>query len=106
MPLTYTQSYSRSLRILQRLSPAVSALSERIAFQLRPEVLATCSDALEAQMLDHMTNIAMSEPRAVIRLGVWLSALTEAKALTLKQGAEFMIEATSLAGPYVTPDEY
>ncbi|WP_254925348.1 hypothetical protein, partial [Pseudomonas fragi] len=82
MPLPVTPSYERRLRDLRTLSPDTGALLERIALELQPQVLATSIEALEAQLLDHLQEVAEQQTRCVTRLWDWLNAVVSAGALT------------------------
>ena len=99
MPLPVTPSYERTLRDLHMLSPDTAALAERIALDLQPQVLATSSDSLEVQLLDHLQTVAQQQVGSVTRLTVWLNAVASAGALTPKQVTAFVREATTLGGP-------
>ena len=99
MPLPVTPSYERALRDLRKQSPDTAALAERIALDLQPQKLATSSDSLEVQLLDHLQTVAQQQVRSVTRLTVWLNAVASAGALTPKQAAAFVCEAATLGGP-------
>lgn len=96
MPLPVTPNYERRLRELRRISPDIAALTERIALDLRPQVLATSTDTLEAQLLDHLQAVALLQARSVTLLTVWLGAVVSAGALTHQQAAVFVHEAANL----------
>ena len=100
MPLPVTPYYERRLRDLRTLSPAAAALAERIALDLKPELLSIASDTLEAQLLDLMQEVAEQQTRCVTRLWDWLNAVVDAGALTPPQAAAFACEAAALGGPY------
>ena len=99
MPLPVTQSYERALRDLRQYSPATAALAERIALDLQPQVLATSTETLTAQLLDHLQAVGQQQARSVTRLAVWLSVVASAGALTHQQAATFVDEAATLGGP-------
>ena len=99
MPLPVTLSYERRLRDLRALSPATAELAERIALDLKPEMLSIASDILEAQLLDLMQGVAQQQPRCVTRLWDWLSALASLGALPLHHAAAFTCDAAALGGP-------
>ena len=98
MPLPVTPSYERALRDLRTLSPDTAALAERTALDLQPEVLATSSDSLEVQLLDHLLAVAQQQAHSTTRFSVWLSAVVAAKALTHQQADTFVCEAATLGG--------
>ena len=98
MPLPVTPSYERGLRNLRQVSPATAALAERIALDLQTQVLATSSDSLEVQLLDHLQTVAQQQARSVTRFTVWLNAVASAGALTPQQVATFVCEAATLGG--------
>ncbi len=91
MPLSVTPFYERRLRDLRTLSPA--------ALALQPQVLATSTEALEAQLLDHLQEVAEQQARCVTRFWDWLNAVVDAGALTPPQAAAFACEAANLGGP-------
>lgn len=99
MPLPVTPYYERRLRDLRTLSPAVAELTERIALDLKPEVLSTSTDTLEAQLLDHLQEVAQQQTRSVTRLWDWLNAVVSAGALNPEQASAFACEAAILGGP-------
>ncbi len=99
MPLPVTSFYERRLRDLRTLSPATAALAERIALALQPQVLATSAETLEAQLLDHLQEVAEQKTRCVTRFWDWLNAVVDAGALTPPQAAAFACEAATLGGP-------
>ena len=99
MPLPVTPSYERRLRDLRTLSPDTGALLERIALELQPQVLATSIEALEAQLLDHLQEVAEQQTRCVTRFWDWLNAVVDAGALPPPQAAAFACEAATLGGP-------
>ena len=70
MPLPVTPYYERRLRDLRTLSPAAAALAERIALDLQPQMLATSTEMLEAQLLDHLQEVAQLQNKRVDRLNV------------------------------------
>nr|WP_237143854.1 hypothetical protein [Pseudomonas fragi]APA32329.1 hypothetical protein [Pseudomonas fragi] len=77
MPLPVTPYYERRLRDLRTLSPAAAALAERIALDLQPQMLATSTEMLEAQLLDHLQEVAEQQTRCVTRFWDWLNAVVE-----------------------------
>ena len=99
MPLLVTPYYERRLRDLRTLSPAAAALAERIALDLQPQMLATSTETLEAQLLDHLQEVAEQQTRCVTRFWDWLNAVVDAGALTPPQAAAFACEAATLGGP-------
>ena len=99
MPLPVTPTYERGLRDLRTLSPDTAALLERIALELQPQVLATSTQNLETQLLDHLQTVAQQQARSVTRLAVWLNTVASAGALTPQQVATFVCEAATLGGP-------
>ena len=99
MPLPVTPYYERRLRDLRTLSPATAALAERIALNLQPQVLSTSTETLEAQLMDHLQEVAEQQTRSVTRLWDWLNAVVDAGALTPPQAAAFACEAAALGGP-------
>ena len=99
MPLPVTLSYERRLRDLRALSPATAELAERIALDLKPELLSIAPDILEAQLMDLMQGVAQQQLRCVTRLWDWLSAVARVGALPLKQAAVFACGAAELGGP-------
>ena len=99
MPLPVTPYYERRLRDLRTLSPATAALAERIALNLQPQVLSTSTETLEAQLMDHLQEVAEQQTRCVTRLWDWLNAVVDAGALTPPQAAAFACEAAALGGP-------
>lgn len=99
MPLPVTPFYERRLRVLRTLSPDAAALAERIALDLQPQVLATSTDTLEAQLLDHMQAVGQQQSHCVTRFYDWLNAVVAAGALKPQQAAAFVTEATALGGP-------
>ena len=99
MPLLVTPYYERRLRDLRTLSPDTAALAERIALELQPQVLATSTETLEAQLLDHLQEVAEQQARCVTRFWDWLNAVVDAGALTPPQAAAFACEAATLGGP-------
>ena len=105
MPLPVTPYYERRLRDLRTLSPAAAALAERIALDLKPELLSIASDTLEAQLLYLMQEVAQQHIRCVTRLWDWLSAVASAGALPVKHVAFFVYDAAALGGPHgVVPE--
>ena len=100
MPLPVTPYYERRLRDLRTLSPATAALAERIALDLQPQILSTSTETLEAQLMDHLQEVAEQQTRCVTRLWDWLNAVVDAGALTPPQAAAFACEAAALGGPY------
>ena len=105
MPLPVTPYYERRLRDLRTLSPAAAALAERIALDLQPQMLATSTETLEAQLLDHLQEVAEQQTRCVTRLWDWLSAVASAGALPVKHVAFFVYDAAALGGPHgVVPE--
>ena len=99
MSLPLTPYFERRLNDLRALSPAIAELAERIASDLKPEVLSTSSDTLEAQLMDHLQEVAQQEVRCVTRLWDWLNAVVDSGALTPPQAAAFACEAATLGGP-------
>lgn len=99
MPLPVTPTYERGLRDLRTLSPEAAALIERIALELQSQVLATSTETLEVQLLDHLQAVGQQQARSVTRLAVWLNTVASAGALTPKQVATFVCEAATLGGP-------
>ena len=71
MSLHPTPYFERRLLDLRALSPATVDLAERIASDLKPEVLSTSSDTLEAQLMDHLQEVAQQQARCVTRLWDW-----------------------------------
>ena len=105
MPLPATPYYERRLRDLRTLSPATAALAERIALDLQLQMLAISTETLEAQLMDHLQEVAEQQTRCVTRLWDWLNAVVSAEALTPQQAAAFACEAATLGGPNgVVPD--
>lgn len=105
MPLPVTPSYERRLRDLRSLSPETAELAERIALDLKPELLSIASDTLEAQLLYLMQEVAQQHIRCVTRLWDWLSAVASAGALPVKHVAFFVYDAAALGGPHgVVPE--
>ena len=105
MPLPVTPTYERGLRDLRALSPETAELAERIALDLKPELLSIASATLEAQLLDLMQEVAQQHIRCVTRLWDWLSAVASAGALPVKHVAFFVYDAAALGGPYgVVPE--
>ena len=100
MPLPVTPNYERRLSELRRISPDIAALTERIALDLRPQVLATSTDTLEAQLLDHLQAVALLQACSVTLLTVWLGAVVSAGALPSQKAATFVYEAAPLGGPF------
>ena len=100
MPLPVTPYYERRLRDLRTLSPATAALAERIALDLQPQILSTSTETLEAQLMDHLQEVAEQQTRCVTRLWDWLNAVVDAGALTPPQAAACACEAAALGGPY------
>ena len=96
MPLPVTPNYERRLSDLRRVSPDIAALTERIVLDLRPQVLATSTDTLEAQLLDHLQAVALRQARSVTRFTVWMGAVVSAGALTQQQAAVFVNEVGNL----------
>ena len=72
MSLHPTPYFERRLLDLRALSPATADLAERIASDLKPGVLSTSSDTLEAQLMDHLQEVAQQQARCVTRLWDWL----------------------------------
>ena len=99
MPLLVTPSYERRLRDLRTLSLETAALAERIALDLQPQVRSITSETLEAQLMDHLQEVAQQQTRCVTRLWDWLNAVVSAEALTPQQAAAFACEAATLGGP-------
>ena len=99
MPLPATPYYERRLRDLRTLSSATAALAERIALDLQLQMLATSTETLEAQLMDHLQEVAEQQTRCVTRLWDWLNAVVDAGALTPPQAAAFACEAAALGGP-------
>ena len=99
MPLPATPYYERRLRDLRTLSPATAALAERIALDLQLQMLATSTEMLEAQLMDHLQEVAEQQTRSVTRLWDWLNAVVDAGALPPPQAAAFACEAATLGGP-------
>lgn len=79
MPLPVTPYYERRQRDLRTLSPA--------------------TETLEAQLLDHLQEVAEQQTRSVTRLWDWLNAVVSAGGLTPSQAAAFACEAATLGGP-------
>ena len=100
MRLPVTPYYERRLRDLRTLSPATAALAERIALDLQPQILSTSTETLEAQLMDHLQEVAEQQIRCVTRLWAWLNAVVDAGALTPPQAAAFVCEAAALGGTY------
>ena len=100
MPLPVTPYYERRLRDLRTLSPAAAALAERIALDLQPQMLATSTETLEAQLLDHLQEVAEQQTRCVTRLWDWLNAVVSAGALQPQEAAAYACEAATLGGPF------
>ena len=106
MPLPITPSYVRRLSDLHTLSSGTAELTERIALDLKPELMSITSDTLEAQLLDLMQEVAQQHIRCVTRLWDWLSAVVRAGALPVRKAAFFAYDAAALGGPYgVVPEE-
>ena len=99
MPLPLSPSYEHRLRDLRELSPETAELTERIALDLKPELLSITSDILEAQLLDLMQEVAQQHIRCVTRLWDWLSAVASMGGLPLKQAAAYACDAAALGGP-------
>ena len=99
MPLPVTPSYERALQELRTLSPDTAALAERIALDLKPELLDIASDTIEAQLLDLMGELAQQHIRCVTRLWEWLSAVASAGGLPLQRAEIFACDAAMLGGP-------
>ena len=99
MPLPVTPFYERRLRDLRTLSPATAAMAERIALDLQPQVFSIAPDILEAQLLDHLQEVAEQQTRCVTRFWDWLNAVVSAGGLTPPQAAAFACEAATLGGP-------
>jgi len=99
MSLPVTPYYKRRLCDLRALSPEIARLGERIALDLRPEVLSTSCATLEAQLLDHLQEVALQQTRSVTRLWDWLNAVVDAGALAPQRAAAFACEAAILGGP-------
>lgn len=87
MPLPVTPTYERGLRDLRALSPETAELAERIALDIKPELLSIASATLEAQLLDLMQEVAQQHIRCVTRLWDWLTAVASAGALPVKHVA-------------------
>ena len=100
MPLPLTPSYERRLRDLRALSPATAELAERIALDLKPELLSIASETLEAQLMDLMQEVAQQHIRCVTRLWDWLTAVASAGALPVKHVAFVVYYAAALGGAY------
>ena len=100
MSLPPTPYFGRRLLDLRALSPATAELAERIASDLKPEVLSTSSDTLEAQLMDHLQEVAHQEVRCVTRLWDWLNAVVSAGALQPQEAAAYACEAAALGGPF------
>ncbi|WP_321838515.1 hypothetical protein [Pseudomonas kulmbachensis] len=99
MPLPVTPYCERRLRDLRTLSPAAAALAERIALDLQPQMLGTSTEMLEAQLLDHLQEVAEQQTRRVTRFWDWLNAVVDAGALLPPQAAVIACEAATLGGP-------
>lgn len=99
MPLPITPSFERGLRDLRAVSLGAAALLERIAKDLQPQVLATSTDNLEEQLLDHLQAVGRQQARSATRFIVWANKMANDEALTHQQVATFVCEAATLAGP-------
>lgn len=100
MPLPITPSYELCLSDLRTLSPATAELAERIALDLKPELLSITPDTLEAQLLDLIKEVAQQHIRGVTRLWDWLTAVAISGALPVKHVAFFAYDAAALGGPH------
>lgn len=99
MPLPVTPSYERSLLDLRTLSPDTAALAESIREALQPQVLATSTETLEVQLLDHLQAVGQQQARSATRFAVWVNRMARDSALTHQQAATFVCEAATLGGP-------
>ena len=63
------------------------------------QMLATSTETLEVQLMDHLQEVAEQQTRCVTRLLDWLNAVVGAGALTPPQAAAFASEAAALGGP-------
>ncbi|MBJ2258339.1 hypothetical protein [Pseudomonas psychrophila] len=100
MPLSNTLSYERRLRDLRTLSPSTAELAERIALDLKPELLSITPETLEAQLLDLMQEVAQQHIRCVTRLWDWLTAVASEGGVPAKHVPFFTYDAAALGGPY------
>lgn len=100
MPLSNTLSYERRLRDLRALSPSTAELAERIALDLKPELLSITPETLEAQLLDLMQEVAQQHIRCVTRLWDWLTAVASEGGIPAKHVPFFAYDAAALGGPH------
>ncbi|MGH8347000.1 MAG: hypothetical protein ACRES5_10605, partial [Pseudomonas sp.] len=94
-----TPSYQQRLQALRRYAPEITALTERIAVALHPEVLVLSAQALEQGLFDHLEAVGQQVPASVTRLAVWLDRLVSLKALQPAEVATYLKEAGGLGGP-------